>query len=85
MRESDFGNRAMHLANDGVQKHGDKYGKFEEGNKLSLEDFSAYLQSVGKVDGDWKDATLVPRIRELMTYSTGPQKGASMFLPTLSL
>ena len=48
----------MHLANDGVQKHTDKYGKFESANKLSMDDFHAYLVKHGRVDGAWLDAVL---------------------------
>ena len=34
-----LGNRLVHLTNDAVQKYGDDYGKFENGNKLSISDF----------------------------------------------
>ena len=32
-------NRMVHLTNDAVQKKCEDYGKFEFGNKISLEDF----------------------------------------------
>lgn len=28
----------IHLTNDAIQKHGEEYGKYEAGNKLSYED-----------------------------------------------
>jgi len=31
----DLGNDLIHLTNDAIQKHGEDYGRFEEGNKLS--------------------------------------------------
>ena len=33
----------IHLTNDAIQKHGNNYGKFEEGNKLLFQDFQRYL------------------------------------------
>lgn len=33
----------VHLNNDAVQKQGEEYGKFETGNKLSLEEFQKFL------------------------------------------
>eukprot|EP00913_Durusdinium_trenchii_P014223 g13349.t1 len=35
--------RMVHLNNDAVQKQGEEYGKFETGNKLSLEEFQKFL------------------------------------------
>jgi tubulin polyglutamylase TTLL1 len=41
----------IHLTNDAVQKHGDEYGVFEPGNKLTYNDLQRYLDSMGsKVD-----------------------------------
>ncbi len=31
----DFENKFIHLTNDAIQKHGEEYGRFETGNKLS--------------------------------------------------
>lgn len=33
----------IHLTNDAIQKHGESYGKYEEGNKLSYAEFQRYL------------------------------------------
>ena len=33
----------MHLTNDAIQKKAADYGKFETGNKISYEDFEAFL------------------------------------------
>lgn len=35
----DLGNRFVHLTNDAVQKHCEDYGKFENGNKVSYQNF----------------------------------------------
>ena len=44
-------NKMVHLTNDAVQKKGENYGKFEKGNKVSYEEFSKFLESIGeKVD-----------------------------------
>jgi len=39
----DLTNKFIHLTNDAVQKKADDYGKFENGNKMSLQDFQKYL------------------------------------------
>lgn len=40
---NNFADRETHLTNDAVQKHAAKYGQFEEGNKLSLEEWEGVL------------------------------------------
>lgn len=37
-------NKFIHLTNDAVQKHSQDYGKYENGNKMSLYDFQKYLK-----------------------------------------
>eukprot|EP00347_Sterkiella_histriomuscorum_P005415 403356704 len=39
----DLSNRLIHLTNDAIQKYSDDYGKYENGNKLSINDFQRYL------------------------------------------
>ena len=39
----------MHLTNDAVQKNSQDYGKFENGNKLSYQDFDKLLLAERKV------------------------------------
>ena len=36
-------NKFIHLTNDAVQKWSEDYGKYENGNKMSLSDFQKYL------------------------------------------
>lgn len=38
------GQAKVHLTNDAIQKYLPDYGRFEKGNKVSYEDFQAYLQ-----------------------------------------
>ena len=38
-------NKYIHLTNDAVQKHSEDYGKFENGNKMSYNDFQRYLDN----------------------------------------
>lgn len=40
----DLTDTIVHLTNDAVQKYGPKYGKYEEGNKLSYGEFQRYLE-----------------------------------------
>ena len=35
----DLTNKYIHLTNDAIQKNSNDYGKFENGNKMSLSDF----------------------------------------------
>jgi hypothetical protein len=37
----------IHLTNDAVQKKGEDYGKYENGNKISFGDFQKYLDNLG--------------------------------------
>jgi hypothetical protein len=41
----DLGNRFIHLTNDAVQKKSDDYGKFENGNKVSYQNFQKYIDT----------------------------------------
>jgi len=52
--------RAVHLVNDYVQKHEENYGKYEDSNKLSFDDFRAIMASHGK---DF-DKDVWPQIQE---------------------
>lgn len=36
----------IHLTNDAVQKKGEDYGKYENGNKISFADFQKYLDNL---------------------------------------
>lgn len=35
----------IHLTNDAIQKKGDDYGKYENGNKVSFTDFAKYMET----------------------------------------
>eukprot|EP00347_Sterkiella_histriomuscorum_P023784 403333401 len=62
-------NKYIHLTNDAVQKHSQDYGKFENGNKMSLQDFQKYLkQQYPSYHIDIK-RDLMPQIRKLITDS----------------
>jgi len=43
-------NKYVHLTNDAVQKYSQDYGKFENGNKISYEDFKVHLQKDRSID-----------------------------------
>jgi hypothetical protein len=42
----DFSNHLIHLTNDAVQKLGPDYGRFEQGNKLSLNELNVYVAEI---------------------------------------
>ena len=55
----------VHLVNDGVQNKEESYGKFEEGNKLSLIDFAQRVDA----PNNWLQETLIPRMETIMKYT----------------
>lgn len=40
---NDVDNKFVHLTNNAIQKHGEDYGKFEDGNQLSFAQFQDYI------------------------------------------
>jgi hypothetical protein len=60
-------NTYVHLTNDAIQKRGEDYGKFENGNKLSFFDFQRYLDTTHpELKCDFKK-TIVPQLKKLTT------------------
>jgi hypothetical protein len=56
----------VHLTNDAIQKNSNTYGKYEEGNKLSYNDFQRYLDS--KYDEKYNFAELIyPKMKSIAT------------------
>jgi hypothetical protein len=66
---SNLQNRYVHLTNDAIQMNSEDYGKFEQGNKFSINDFQRYL------DVNFQDKSisfmrdLFPRMERLVTDS----------------
>jgi len=65
----DVHNKFIHLTNDAVQKYSNDYGKYENGNKLSLTDFQKYLKQAHPHLNVDVFKHLVPQIRKLVTDS----------------
>lgn len=65
----DLSNRFIHLTNDAVQANSEDYGKFENANKLSINDFQRYLDTnhTDKNVNFMRD--LFPRMERLITDS----------------
>ena len=57
-------NKFIHLTNDAIQKHSEKYGKFEDGNKLSYFEFQEYLEAVQSKICFFTQ--ILPKIKELV-------------------
>lgn len=53
----------IHLTNDAVQKNSPDYGKFEDGNKLSYQEFQEYLNEIGE-NVKFMEA-VYPKIKEM--------------------
>ncbi|CDW72755.1 tubulin-tyrosine ligase family protein [Stylonychia lemnae] len=56
-------NRFIHLTNDAVQKKSDDYGKFENGNKVSYQNFQKYLDTNLSDKNISFQAQLLPQIK----------------------
>ena len=54
----------IHLTNDAIQKNGENYGKYEDGNKLSYSEFQRYLDN-RYPKGDWQVSSLHDKMREM--------------------
>ena len=59
-------NNYVHLTNNCLQKHGDNYGKHEEGNTLSFETFAKYLEEAYPEYAIDFDKQIYQRMRDLI-------------------
>lgn len=60
---SQVNDKFIHLTNDAIQKNSPDYGKFEDGNKLSYQEFQDYLDEIGQ-SVQFKE-TVYPKIKEM--------------------
>lgn len=60
-------NRVIHLTNDAVQMNAEDYGKFENANKLSINDFQKYLDTNHEDKSIQFMRDLFPRMERLVT------------------
>jgi hypothetical protein len=66
---SNLSNRYVHLTNDAIQMNSEDYGKFESGNKLSINDFQRYLDTNHEDKKISFMRDLYPRMERLVTDS----------------
>ena len=59
-------NNYVHLTNNCLQKHGDNYGKHEEGNTLSLDALQKYLDETFPSLGVSVEKHLMPRMKDFI-------------------
>lgn len=63
----------MHLCNNAIQKHGQGYGRFEDGNQLSFNDLQRYIDTHRANNSNSKPISvrndLVPKFKELISIS----------------
>jgi tubulin---tyrosine ligase len=55
----------IHLTNDAVQKNSPDYGKFEDGNKLSYDEFQEYINDCAENKIDFKQA-VYPKMKKIV-------------------
>ena len=68
-KEKKYDDKLIHLTNDAIQKKGTDYGKFEKGNKVSFEEYQAYLDLFEKKkEVNFKDSIL-PKLKVLAAKS----------------
>ena len=66
---SNLHSKLIHLTNDAIQVHSEDYGKFESGNKLSINDFQRYLDQNHKQRNVHFMRDLFPQMERLVTDS----------------
>lgn len=67
--------RETHLTNDAVQKHSKCYGKFEQGNKLSLAELQQSIANdYPRAPANVVEAVIMPRIKQLSALSVAAAK-----------
>ena len=66
---NNLSNRYVHLTNDAVQATADDFGKFENANKLSINDFQRYLDTNHEDKSISFMRDLFPRMERLVTDS----------------
>ena len=59
-------NRFLHLTNDGVQKKSPKYGRFEPGNKLTMDQFQDYMTKTRHLNENYVSDVLQNQIDDLV-------------------
>lgn len=62
-------NSFVHLTNDAVQNNSESYGKYEQGNKLSYNQFQRYLDSRHPGCGYDLEAQVVPKMKQVAADS----------------
>jgi hypothetical protein len=56
----------IHLTNDAIQKRSEDYGKFENGNKMSYNEFQKYLENHTTLKAFDFNNNLLPKIKEIV-------------------
>lgn len=64
----DTKNTEIHLTNDAIQKYSESYGKYEEGNKLSYQEFQRYLDMHHK-EKKYSFSDVLIKMREIATQA----------------
>lgn len=62
----DISDNFKHLTNDAIQKHGEDYGKYEDGNKMSYREFQRYLDNHYHVKKVVFAQEILPKIKEMV-------------------
>jgi hypothetical protein len=62
---NEIGDESIHLTNDAIQKYCDSYGKYEEGNKVSYNEFQRYMDSTYGENKFNFSEMIYPRMREI--------------------
>ena len=62
---TNLSNRMIHLTNDAVQKKDEEYGKYENSNKLSYDDFQKYIDTTNLGNVNFAN-DILPQAKERM-------------------
>lgn len=58
----------MHLTNDAIQKKGSDYGKYEKGNKVTLDEYQAFVDMFEKKEVNFKK-DILPKLKVMAAKS----------------
>jgi len=64
---NDVDNKFVHLTNNAIQKHGQNYGKFEDGNQLSFTQFQNYIDL--HYPGKKMSEDIIPEMKNIIRKS----------------
>jgi hypothetical protein len=67
--KKNLANKFIHLTNDAIQKRGEDYGKFENGNKLTYSEFQRYIETYHSESNINFFTDILPNIKSIIRHT----------------